>query len=123
MVLPAGGRKGRAPAWPIKTARVPAVWAELWKSPQAAAWEKLGYHRIVARYALLLSQVEKPAASARLLNEVRQLEDRLGLTPMAMLRLRWEVSEKDRAEHRSGAETKRPDGAHETVRRRLKIVG
>lgn len=28
-----------------------------------------------------------------LMAEARQLEDRLGLTPMAMLRLRWEISD------------------------------
>lgn len=30
-----------------------------------------------------------------LMAEARQLEDRLGLTPMAMLRLRWEISDDD----------------------------
>jgi hypothetical protein len=32
-----------------------------------------------------------PRATAALLGEVRQLEDRLGLSPLAMLRLRWEI--------------------------------
>ena len=37
---------------------------------------------------------------AGLLGEVRQLEDRLGLSPMAMLRLRWQISSDEVAEKR-----------------------
>ena len=120
MTLPSGGRKGRAPAFPIKGQRVPAVWAELWRTPQAAAWEKLGYHRTVARYALLLGQAEKPSASASLLNEVRQLEDRLGLTPMSMLRLRWAISEDEVAGKRAEKQaTPQKSGKTAAERRRI----
>lgn len=103
MTLPSGGRRGRAPAFPIKTGqRVPAMWAELWKTPQAVAWEKLGYHRVVARYALMLVAAEKiDTATAALLTEVRQLEDRLGLTPMSMKRLEWVISQDEVAEKRT----------------------
>ncbi|MDY1005734.1 hypothetical protein [Curtobacterium sp. CFBP9011] len=122
-VLPRGGRKGRAPAFPIKGTRVPATWADLWKLPQAAAWEQLGIARTVARYAMLLQQAEKPGAAASLHNEVRQLEDRLGLSPMAMLRLRWVISEDEVADRRTTktapAATKPGGGSRE----RLRIVG
>ena len=40
---------------------------------------------------------------AALLGEVRQLEDRLGLTPMALLRLRWEISADELQEARAAA--------------------
>ena len=61
--------------------------------PQAVAWERLGEGtvRVVARYARMLLAVEKPNAPAKLSNEVRQLEDRLGLNPPSMQRLRWEI--------------------------------
>jgi len=122
--LPRGGRMGRAPAFPIKGVRVPSTWAELWKTPQAAAWEELAIHRTVARYALLLQQAEKPSAPASLHNEVRQLEDRLGLTPMAMLRLHWVMSPDEVGEKRATSSAAKPEQAPTTVTRtRLKIVG
>ena len=71
------------------------MWGGLWGTPQAAQWERLGWTRVVARYAHLLEITEQTKASALIFGEVRQLEDRLGLSPMAMLRLRWEIDEDD----------------------------
>jgi hypothetical protein len=48
---------------------------------------------VVARYARLLVRVEDDDASTRLMNEVRQLEDRLGLNPVALVRLRWRIGD------------------------------
>lgn len=108
--LPRGGRQGPPPEWPL-TGKAPAVWAELWRTPQAAAWEKVGGHeRTVARLARILVAAEKPGAVASLLSEVRQLEDRLGLNPRAMLSLRWEMADDD-----AGAES--PAAAPASVRR------
>lgn len=90
--LPSSGRSGPAPAWPLG-GKVPAVWPELWRMPQAVAWERLHLTRIVARYAAKLTEAEQPEAGAAIQAEVRQVEDRLGLSPMAMLRLRWEIDE------------------------------
>jgi hypothetical protein len=67
------------------------VWRELWATPQAIAWETFGWTRVVARYAKLVVEAEQADAPLSLLSEVRQLEDRLGLTPMAMKRLQWEI--------------------------------
>jgi hypothetical protein len=72
----------------------------MWATPQAVAWETLGWTRTVARYVRLLVQSEKPKATMSLCAEVRQLEDRLGLSPMAMLRLRWEIVPDEVAEAR-----------------------
>jgi hypothetical protein len=94
--LPAAGRKGKPPKWPIpmrrRPAGVPAIWRELWATPQAVEWERLGWTRIVARYALKVVVAEQPDAPATLQAEVRQLEDRLGINPMAMKRLQWEIA-------------------------------
>jgi hypothetical protein len=49
----------------------------------------------VARYCLLVVEAEGPGATAALLAEVRQLEDRLGLTAPAMQRLQWEIAERE----------------------------
>lgn len=93
LVLPPQGRAGDPPVWPLPkpTAAERKVWAEMWATPQAVAWEQLGWTRTVARYARSLVDAEKPGATAALLGQVRQMEDRLGLTPMAMLRLRWAI--------------------------------
>lgn len=99
--LPAEGRPGDPPTWPydlfLEGER--QLWGELWASPQAAAWERLGpgVARVVARYVRLSCRAESVAAGkatvadAQVLGEVRQMEDRLGLSSMAMLRLRWEI--------------------------------
>lgn len=95
MELPPEGRSGPPPAWPLPkpTAVERRLWAELWATPQAWAWESLGWTRTVARYARKLLAAEKADASVALLAEVRQLEDRLGLTPLSMLRLEWRVGD------------------------------
>lgn len=96
--LPAEGRTGPAPSWPLSvpeddegdghTAEL-QVWSELWSTPQAVAWERLGWIRVVARYARLVIAAERLDKDA--LSEARQLEDRLGLTPKAMRLLLWEI--------------------------------
>lgn len=114
--LPAEGRAGAPPAWPL-TGRPPAVWASLWATPQAAAWERLGWTRIIARYTRVLLWCESPkTVTTALLNEARQLEDRLGLTPMSMLRLRWEIASDELAEKRDSEVPDKP-------RRALRIAG
>lgn len=76
------------------------MWADVWATPQAVAWERLGWVRPVARYVRCLVASEKSGAASSLLAEVRQLEDRLGLSPISMLRLRWEIAPDEVAEAR-----------------------
>ena len=93
--LPASGRDGDVPEWPLQDPSVAelALWTDLWRTPQAVMWEKLGWVRVVARYVRLVIAAEDPEAPATIVAEPRHLEDRLGLTPMAMKRLMWEVAE------------------------------
>lgn len=93
--LPAGGREGSAPDWPLSrpSAREAQLWERLWRTPQSVMWERLGWADVVARYTRQLTVAERRKPPVAVLAEVRQLEDRLGLTPMAMLRLRWEISD------------------------------
>ena len=99
--LPKAGRKGKPPAFPDGELNDydAKVWADLWRTPMAVAWELNNYHRTVARYLRVMRAAETGLAvgdvNATLLGEVRQLEDRLGLTPMALLRLRWEIDDSD----------------------------
>lgn len=66
------------------------VWVSAWKSPQAIAWEKLGWTREVAQY--VRHKVLGELGSLEDAKEARQWSDRLGLNPAAMLRLRWKIA-------------------------------
>lgn len=112
--LPYEGRTGDPPPWPLPDEE-PPVWADLWRTPQAVAWESLGWTRAVARYAFVLGLCEdRDTLSAALLSEARQMEDRLGLSPMSMRRLQWEVVADELAQQRAAPAT--------PGRRRLKVV-
>lgn len=65
------------------------LWDELWTTPQAVQWERLRWTRTVAQYARW--EVLGESGDMESSKEARQLADRLGLNPMAMLRLRWEI--------------------------------
>lgn len=102
--LPVDGRKGKKPpAWPLKDSardngylqdhdRELELWGKLWTLPQAVAWAEDNSIYEVAMYCHLLARIE--AGQSRVMSEWRQLGDRLGMTPMALLRLRWEIVDK-----------------------------
>lgn len=74
------------------------LWEELWKLPQACEWERLGWMRDVAQY--VRHKVMAELGDLDSAKEARQWSDRLGLTPLAMLRLRWRVAADEVAEQR-----------------------
>lgn len=83
-----------------------ALWAELWSTPQAHAWEQLGWVRDVAQY--VRHKVRAELGSLDDAKEARQWSDRLGLNPLAMLRLRWETERTEEAEHRGRQRRQQP---------------
>jgi hypothetical protein len=87
-----------------------AVWVELWATPQAAEWERLRWTREVAQY--VRHRVLGELGSLDDAKEARQQADRLGLTPLALLRLRWTVGEAEEP-----AADAPPPPAEGTVRR------
>ena len=96
LLLPAEGRSGPAPAWPLDfemTTEETRAWRELWSTPQAVAWEKLGWTRTVARYCRIMVEAERPGAKSDVRNSATSMEDRLGLTPKAMRLLLWAITE------------------------------
>jgi hypothetical protein len=118
--LPASGRKGPLPVWPLEGKPLPAesiAWKQLWATPQAVAWETLGWFRTVARYCRTMVAAEQPGARADLLNAVGALEDRLGLTPKAMRLLLWTIGD-DESELDLGPD----DGKVLDIRQRIKAV-
>jgi len=115
-MLPAGGREGDAPDWPLDLGNPSEMqlWRDLWATPQAVAWENFGWTRVVARYVRCVIIAEGMDKDA--LSESRQLEDRLGLTPKAMRMLMWQIAPDEVAEQR--ASTPAP-----SARGRIKAVG
>lgn len=107
--LPAEGRKGEPPVWPLSEADETelAAWSQLWGTPQAVVWEKLGWSRTVARYCRVMVASEGHEASAALLGQACSLEDRLGLTPKAMRLLLWEVVADEVTEARVSSNARR----------------
>lgn len=114
--LPAQGRQGEAPPWPLPGEFSDVerqTWRQLWATPQAVAWERMGWTRTVARYCRAVVLAES-SMNPQLLGQVCTLEDRLGLTPKAMRMLLWEIATDEVAEKREQA-----TGA----RGRIKAVG
>ncbi len=75
-----------------------ALWATLWATPQAVLWEQTHAHREVAQYVRWKIRAEQGDVKAA--SEARLLSDRLGLNPLALLRLRAEVERVDEVEDR-----------------------
>jgi hypothetical protein len=73
-----------------------SVWRELWKLPQAIIWKETGANREVAQYVRWKVRAEQGDLKAA--TEARLLSDRLGLNPLALMRLRAEVEHADEAE-------------------------
>jgi hypothetical protein len=103
--LPAEGRQGEPPAWPIPgraTAAEVKTWEMLWATPQAVAWEKMGAGTVweVARYCRTSVAATRPGAlgmpgGASLVAQATAMADRLGLTPKSMRLLLWEIVSPD----------------------------
>lgn len=101
LILPGEGRLGDPPVWPLPGRVLKAerdAWAQLWRTPQAHAWEQLGWVRTVARYCRMMVAAEARDAAPGLLAQVTALEDRLGLTPKAMRLLLWQIDHGQAAE-------------------------
>jgi len=122
--LPAEGRTGELPEWPLTeaTPRELALWDDLWSKPQAVMWEDMGQALEVALFARTLAEAEKPDARVDVKKMVRGYLDSLGLSVSGMLRNRWKV-----APAVEGPDTSVPVEARPMVRRpgprdRLKVV-
>lgn len=104
--LPAEGRLGPPPKLPQLGGwceQTRDAWAELWSSPQATAWDQTG--RTMHGWAVAHHELHRdlyyddngkpiqPPNKTALLAEMRQIEDRHGLNPKAMLQLRWRIVE------------------------------
>ncbi|GAB2677657.1 hypothetical protein [Thalassiella azotivora] len=66
------------------------IWTQLWRTPMAVEWERLRWHRTLARYCRVLAEAELGSAMAQ--REARTLEHAHGLTPMSLKSLLWTIA-------------------------------
>ena len=104
--LPAEGRKGRVPKWPLARAskRENEIWRGEWKRPQAVVWQRNGQELEVALYVRSLVAAEALDAPTNLRTLVKQQQEALGISLPGLHRNRWRIGEVAEAE----PEVKRP---------------
>lgn len=122
--LPAEGRKGKPPAWPLteQTPRELELWTDFWSRPQAVMWERLDQRYEVAMCVRMLERAEAPRSGIELQKVVRQYFDSLGLSVQGMLRNRWRLSDAGGAGGDAAAPNRRPAIRSSSSRSRLKVV-
>ena len=108
--LPAGGREGPTPEWPLEVEADEwerRYWAELWRTPQAVAWEQNGDQVAVAIYVRTAREAAKHDAPATTRTSLLRMRDALGLTVLGMRANRWRIGSRER---RAAAADRRRSG-------------
>lgn len=101
--LPNEGYDGDPPDWMLAdlpeellavTMRETRVWAEAWRSPQAAAWAREPWRwPVVAEYCRVKASLEVTAgANAALVGQLHRYRDQLGLTPAGLKENGWAIA-------------------------------
>ena len=123
--LPAGGRPGLAPEWPLAglSPRELAIWERLWELPQAVMWERLRQEFEVALYVRQLERFERPKSPIILGTLVRQMADSLGLTTPGLRANRWRIGAAEQPAERPGTVLSMRPSARERLARRGSEVG
>lgn len=116
--LDAGARPGRVPALPVRRpAWQPATrawWRRVWRSPMAATYLEADLGALY-RLAELVERFGRGELAVA--GELRQLEDRFGLTPKARQLLQWQVLPEAPPAKGSSASAGAPAAAPSNVRR------
>ncbi|CAM5681707.1 MULTISPECIES: hypothetical protein [Streptomyces] len=122
-ILPADGRDGETPQWPLteESVREDELWERLWRMPQALMWERYGQHLEVALYVRRLAAAEQPDAGVNLGTLVRQMADSLGLTTPGMRANRWRI-DREAEQGPRPADASAPAAAPTSARARLRSV-
>ena len=94
-ILPADGREGDLPRWPLAdpSERELDLWTAEWSRPQAVMWERMGQQIEVAVYVRTLVRAELHDAAVNVRTLLRQQQEALGLSMPGMLRNRWKLGE------------------------------
>ena len=95
VTLPSAGSKRKLPALPITKpmAATRAWWKTIWASPMAAVWLEADVPGLVRLAELIDLGHREGATPLTAMSEIRALEDRYGLSPLARRRLQWEVDQ------------------------------
>lgn len=106
LTLPADGRKGSAPAFPLlePDARELQLWNEFWAKPQAILWERNAQTYEVALHVRTFFEAERADAPSALRTLVRQQADALLLTIPSMHSARVRISHDEVSEKRDEVE-------------------
>lgn len=109
LILPAEGRNGPVPEWPLdgQTEREVTLWAQMWGKPQALLWERNGQEFEVATFVRRFAEAEQPGSPIASGTLVRQLMDSLLLTIPAMRTARVQIAASPEQETAAAAEPKR----------------
>jgi hypothetical protein len=91
--LPAGGRDGPPPTWPLADVLNGELdlWAALWSKPQAVEWERNSQELEVALLVRAVFVAEGPKATAADRNVVQRKMTDLGLTVPGLRSNRWRI--------------------------------
>lgn len=121
--LPAEGFAGDVPEYPVPgaSARELDVWADLWSTPQAAAWSVQSWRWAhVADLVRMMVLSEDPKAQVGIWTHIRQARADLGLTPAGLKENGWAIAVDEVSERREAA----TDSPAEEVpqQRRLRAV-
>lgn len=121
MTLPAEGRDGAPPEWPLDnwTDREAVLWGKEWKRPQAIMWERNGQELEVAMYVRAFAAAEMLNATVASRTLVRQLQEALGISIPGLLRNHWRIEAGAEDAATSGTEPKRHPVA--SARDRFKV--
>lgn len=103
--LPSEGFAGVVPDFPLPDAYASesALWARLWRKPQAVMWARLELEYQVAAYVRAYLESVQEKASAGLKTAVLRMEAELGLSTVGMGQLRWRIVSDELAERRGSS--------------------
>ena len=121
VTLPADGRAGDPPAWPLagESEREVVLWQTLWAMPQAVMWEAMRQDLEVALYVRDLALFEQPGAPVNLGTLVRQQADALGLTIPGLRVNRWKIGQPAAAQEKKRQPRK---SARPSARDRFRVI-
>ncbi|MFH9269201.1 hypothetical protein ACH4KN_33860 [Streptomyces sp. NPDC017546] len=121
--LPAEGRAGEPPEWPLTDAadRELDLWDGMWGKPQAAAWEDMGQELEVALFVRTLAEAERADARVDVKKMIRGYLDSLGLSVAGMNRNRWKIAPATDEPPAAGPVVAAP-ARRPSARDRLKVV-
>lgn len=123
--LPAEGYSGPVPDFPLPdaTERESDLWADVWRTPQAAAWATSSERwriRTVALWVRLSVRCEALDVPASLLGQLHRFADQIGMTTAGLAEMGWRVATDEVAAKASTA----PHPVEAAPRtRRLRAVG